>query len=138
MHITVSSPVYLESYYENIPDTDSRWNGNVASSLRAVALKISALPKDVVDVEIEKNDEIGTVADAVGFMGFSYPSSAKTDYYYIDLSFKDSDNYDSIGSLLKTLADYISETKDFELSKCVIIEDEPAQLLRAYFVKKPL
>lgn len=138
MHITVSGPVYLESYYENIPDTDSKWNENVASSLRAVAPKVSTSPKDIVDIEIEKNDEISTVADAVGFAGFSYPSNAKTDYYYIDLSFKDSDNHGSIGSLLKALVDYMSKTKDFELSKCVIIEDEPAPLLRAYFVKKPL
>ena len=133
MSISVSDPVYLESYYENIPNTASEWNGDVASSLWAVALKISALPKDVVDVEIEKNDEIGTVADASGFAGFSYPSSAKTDYYYIDFSSKNN----STGKLLEALVNYLSEIKDFELSKCVVAEDEPP-LLRAYFVRKPL
>jgi hypothetical protein len=143
MKVSVSQPVYLDSYYDNIVK-DASWNQEVAATLATIAAKLGDTPNDVLDFEIEKDEDLPDLADATGYVGYSTRSAEATDYFYVD--FRLETTIDKIAqapeeltkALLLELAEYATSHSEFSLVKTKLEEGDfnESFLLRAYFISR--
>ncbi len=96
----------------------------------------------MVEVEVEKDENLLDIADATGYSGFATLSQAKTDYYYVDFSLAQAPNSQQpsgyeVEELFRSLPSYINNEKDYTFNKCSFTDSGLVEgfLLRAYFVE---
>jgi hypothetical protein len=132
--VNISEPVYLDSSYNNIPLLE-KWNTSVSAALDETSKEIEKLGVNVVDLEIEKNDDLQEF-NGSGSIGYAYPSKSNTSYYYVE--FETSEPYsEAIKSLYDALLTYAETTDSFKLSKTSLDVgiDREVTTLRAFFVE---
>jgi hypothetical protein len=139
----ISEKHYLDGWHCNIPLKDN-WNDGLVAGMQELAeqLQKDKPSVDVHEVTTQRIDDLKEYGGQ-GDIGYDYPSTVETGYYYIDISTKAEESR-SLNEAYKTLNiqlnTYIDSENEYTVVRSSYYEDVDEQgyssfNLRAYFVK---